>query len=70
MPSDRNRLEHEWNDGFAAARIVFEVLFVSTVFAQSPNGHLVKAGKGEQSSWLKTHGYSRTKKERKRIQVK
>ena len=50
---DRNCLEHEWNDGFAAAGIVFEVFLVGAVFAQSPNGHLVEAGEGEQSSCTK-----------------
>jgi hypothetical protein len=42
-------LQHKWNDGFAAAGVVFKVFLVGSMFANSPNDHLVKASKGEQT---------------------
>ena len=42
-------LKHKWNDGFAAAWIVGEVLLVGAVLSQSPDGHLVESGHHEHS---------------------
>lgn len=43
-------LQHERNDGLAILRVVLEFGTIVLVFTQSPNGHLIETGEGEQES--------------------
>lgn len=41
------QLKQEWNDRFASSRVVGKLLLVVSMFAQSPNSHLIKANNSE-----------------------
>lgn len=49
-------LKQEWNDRLASSRIVGELLLVVAMLAQSPDGHLIEAGHGEQTSCARESG--------------
>lgn len=38
-------LQNEWNDCFTLLWIVFEFIFVVSVFSERPYGHLIETGK-------------------------
>lgn len=46
-------LDNKWNDRFAASRVLFEVFAIVSVFAQSPNDHLIGAGNRKEQCYNK-----------------
>jgi len=48
---DLRFLDHEWYDALPATWVVSELFTIVSVFAESPDCHLVESSHAEQCSW-------------------